>query len=449
MTERSGLSEAEDRLVEFLARQRWFAGTPESVAVVAEEELVAGRPGLLRVEVEAAGQTWQLLVGLREPDDHPDFLRGRDDLIIGEIVVAGDKVLAYEAVADADLALALLALATGGEEQAQMVRPVGVEQSNSSLIFDDRLIFKIYRRLHVGPSIDAEMMWGLADCGFNHVPDPIAVWTRGDGTHLGFVQQFLAGGSDGWQLALTSLRDFYAADVDPGEAGGDFASEAHRIGVMTARMHVASANAFGLVDADPAAWAASMRRDQERFAGEPWVESAAGAADRLAELDDAGRAVRVHGDYHLGQVIRTDVGWFVLDFEGEPSRPPDDRRRPASPLKDVAGMLRSFHYAAHVALADREVEERVNLEPRGDEWEERNRDAFLDGYMSVTDVHDLLPSDPRALRAAIAAFEVEKAVYEVGYERDHRPDWEAIPRAAITRAADTDGDAGGAGAGAG
>jgi trehalose synthase-fused probable maltokinase len=202
---------------------------------------------------------------------------------------------------------------------------------------------------------------------------------------------------------------------------------------MTARMHVASANAFGLQEGDAAAWAGSMRRDLKRFAGEAWAEAAAVAADRLAAAGDAGRAVRVHGDYHLGQVIRTDTGWYVLDFEGEPARPPVERRRLLSPMKDVAGMLRSLQYAAQVGLGDREAEERTGLQPLADAWEKRNREAFLEGYYEVTDVHDLLPQDEHARRALLTGFEVEKAVYEVGYERDHRPDWEHIPRAAIDR----------------
>lgn len=422
------------QLVDFLGRQRWFAGTPRRVEVVSEEVLVSGRPGLVRVEVEANGDTWQLLVGLREPDDHPDFLRGRDDLVIGDVVADGDKALAYEAVADGELALALLTVATDGAESAAMVRPVGVEQSNSSLIYDDRLIFKIYRRLHRGPNLDAEMTSALADTGFNHVPDPVAVWSRDDGTHLGFVQQYLAGGSEGWLLALTSLRDLYAADVDPAEAGGDFAADAHRIGQMTARMHVAAANAFGQEEGEPAAWADSMRADQQRYQGEDWTAAAGAVADRLAAVTDPGRAVRVHGDYHLGQVIRTEGGWYVLDFEGEPNRPPEQRRRMVSPLKDVAGMLRSFHYAAYVGLADRDADEQEALEARAEQWEQRNRAAFLEGYLEVADVHDLIPADDQTLRTVIAAFEVEKAVYEVGYERDYRPDWERIPRAAILRA---------------
>lgn len=424
------------KLAEFLAHQRWFSGDASAAeaTIAGVEMLVDGRPGLLRVDVTAAGHRYQLLVGVRPPGDAPDFLHGRDDLIIGEARLDGRKVLAYEAVADAPLALALLTIATGGEEHAGRVRPVGVEQSNSSLIYDDRLIFKIYRRLHPGPNLDAEMTAALADAGFNHVPDPVAVWATPEGTHLGFVQQFLAGGSEGWSLALTSLRDLYAADVDPRAAGGDFGAEAHRIGQMTARMHLAAAKAFGDDDPDPAAWAAAMQTDSSRFEGEAWVDEAAAVFDRLAALTDAGRAVRVHGDYHLGQVIRTDAGWFVLDFEGEPARPPEQRRRPSSPLKDVAGLLRSLHYATQVALADRELDQRGALELRAEEWEQRNRDAFLDGYLAESGIDALLPTDPNHLRDALAAFELEKAVYELGYERDHRPDWEPIPRAAITRA---------------
>jgi maltokinase len=138
----------------------------------------------------------------------------------------------------------------------------------------------------------------------------------------------------------------------------------------------------------------------------------------------------VHGDYHLGQVLRTDAGWYVLDFEGEPARPLEERRRPTSALKDVAGMLRSFHYASAVARTERDAEE---LDELAAAWEERNREAFLRGYLRAAGPGGVLPPDPDCVGAVMAAFELEKAVYELGYERAYRPDWEAIPLAALRR----------------
>jgi maltokinase len=153
---------------------------------------------------------------------------------------------------------------------------------------------------------------------------------------------------------------------------------------------------------------------------------------RLREVDDPGLAVRIHGDYHLGQVLRTDSGWFVLDFEGEPARPLAERQMRSSPLQDVAGMLRSFRYAAAVALAERDERDHAELAPLAESWGERNRKAFLDGYLSAEGVQALLPAGA-AQDTILAAFELDKAVYEVLYEQAYRPDWVHIPRQAVRR----------------
>jgi len=149
----------------------------------------------------------------------------------------------------------------------------------------------------------------------------------------------------------------------------------------------------------------------------------------MRDVSNPGPATRIHGDYHLGQVMRTDEGWYILDFEGEPDRSLDDRRRAASPLRDVAGMLRSFHYASLVALADRDEIGLVEA------WEERNRCAFLDGYTIEADDGGLLPPDRSSVETILRGFELEKAVYELNYEEAHRPEWARIPKAALRRLA--------------
>jgi maltokinase len=131
--------------------------------------------------------------------------------------------------------------------------------------------------------------------------------------------------------------------------------------------------------------------------------------------------------------MRTDLGWYILDFEGEPARPLEERRRPSSPYKDVAGMLRSFDYAAQVALRERGEDERDGLREAGEAWEERNRNAFLAGYEATKGIDELLPADPDQRERRLRFYELEKARYEQAYERAHRPDWEDIPRAAIAR----------------
>ena len=418
-----------------LPRQRWYAGTeaPGSLTVVSSDVLTPAWPAVVSMVVRADDQLYQLAVGLRPASEEaPEFLHGHEYATFGEVKTEDGPAIAYDALIDHDLTLVLLDVVSEGTEKAAFVRPVTAEQSNSSIVFEDRLILKVFRRLHEGANPDAEVTLALDDVGFNHIAAPIAVW-RSDGMDKAILQPFLAGGVEGWALALTSIRDLYASPGDPAAAGGDFAAESGRVGEMTARMHVALGEAFDVTDADPDAWTDAMRRQVESVgAGDAWRGPAA-ALCTLEDVADLGRAIRVHGDYHLGQVMRTDVGWFVLDFEGEPARPLEDRRRPSSPLKDVAGMMRSFHYATQVVLAERDEAEREGLDPLAVAWEERNRDAFLERYRQTKGIEELVPSDDASFDRLLTAFELEKAVYEVAYERAHRPDWVTIPERAVGR----------------
>jgi maltokinase len=346
---------------------------------------------------------------------------------------------------DPELGLVLLDLVSGGKCSAEQVRAPGVEQSNSSLIYDDQLMLKVFRRLQPGPNPEIEVTGSLAAVGFTNVPAPLATrsWKDFD---LAVLQPFLAGGTEGWAMALTSLRDLFGVQdtqpvplvtdveagpppaADPGQAGGDFSGEADRLGATTAEMHLAMAEAFGRVPADAREWGDVIASQLAESALPPeYLPGAEAIVQRLRAVSDPGSAIRVHGDYHLGQVMRTDTGWFVLDFEGEPVRPVDDRRRPSSPLRDVAGMLRSFHYASMVALAERDE---IDL---AESWEERNRSSFLDGYLGEARENGLLPQDPDSFDAVLRAFELEKAVYELNYEETYRPHWAGIPRAALRR----------------
>jgi maltokinase len=419
-------------LPEHLAGQRWYAGPAGAeVTLVAERELPCGERAARWLVVDAGGGRYQLLLGERPADSDLSFLHGSHGLVG---VVDGTAV--YDAVLDPELGLGLLVLATDGAEQAFHVRPVGAEQSNTSLVYDDRLILKLFRRLHAGPNPEVEVPRALAEAGFAHVAAPVSVW-REDPYDLAVTQQFLAGAAEGWSLALTSLRDFYGSDTAaPEECGGDFAGEARRLGEVTAEMHLKLAATFGAHDPDAAAWQREMVSQLEAVAGrDPWAPQ---ARERLAATG-SGKAIRVHGDLHLGQVVRTDHGWFVLDFEGEPARDLDARAALLSPLKDVAGMVRSFHYAAQVVLAERPEDDRKPLEAKADAWELRNREAYLRGYLSFEGVLDLLPATEEARHAELDAWELDKAVYELAYERSHRPGWESIPLSAVERLLARDG----------
>lgn len=439
----------------WVARQRWAVraeGDNADVGLRVEhaEVLVEAGPQTPRVlwylarpdAADAPGGEvlYQALVAVRPAEEALD-VGDRDTL--GYCDTDEGKLFAYDALVDPEAARAWAAYMGLEGTDEMTVRPVGAEQSNSSVVLGDkthgdRVILKLYRRVRPGSNPDVEVPAGLDRVGFNHLAAPLAAWRRGE-YDLAVAQEYLAGGVEGWALALASLRDLYAGqEPDPGRAGGDFSSEARRIGEMTARLHVALAEAFGMHPQAVDSWigvttaqADALGLDAKTRRG---VDAVIARTRRLAETGVIGPAIRVHGDYHLGQVMRTDSGWYVLDFEGEPERTLEERRRPWPALKDVAGMLRSFDYAAGAGLAERVPSEREDLRGRARSWDEANRAAFLGGYRSVDGIAALMPEGDVAGKATaelMAYFELDKALYELAYERGHRPDWEWIPRSAI------------------
>jgi maltokinase len=292
-------------------------------------------------------------------------------------------------------------------------RLLDAEQSNSSIVYGDAFILKVFRRIQSGVNPDLEVPWALARQGCTRVPAPVA-WIRTtvpDAT-LGVLQPFLPGASDGWTLALRALATH-----------GDFTAEAYELGRATAEVHLALGTAFsGRTPGGNGPVAAAMAERLSVAAHcvpvlQPYVPRLRTAYETFA-MCCAGRPVqRIHGDLHLGQVLRAGREWFVIDFEGEPSRPLGERRSAQSPVRDVAGMLRSFDYAARTQR------------PWRPEWAERCREAYCTGYA------DGAGWDPRAEPALLRAYETDRAVYEVVYEARHRPDWLPVPMAAIRRLA--------------
>jgi maltokinase len=433
-------------LAAHIERQRW-SGAPEGGIVEAKPawlEVVSDDPLLAWMVVEAtlangAEQRYQLFLGGRPGHPWPDFLEGKDRELLAVLPDGeGDDVVFYDALIDPDLAIAVLHLVSP-ESEVEVRRPIVLEHSNSSVVFDERSILKILRKVESGPNPDVEIPRVLADRGFENVLPPIAELRRDD-TDLAVLRDFLVGATEGWQIARASIRDLLASRLPPEDSGADFAPDAARLGSVIAELHLAMADAWGSATGAPADWVDMMAAGLDEVVGAIHggaaealdVEAVRARFDDARRLDDAGADIRIHGDLHLAQVIQIDGGWLVLDFEGEPARRRDDRFTHSSPLRDVAGMLRSLHYAAATGLAewDQGDDELASLL---EAWEQRNRDAFLTAYLGEDGIEALLPADPTSRTALLTAFELDKAVYELGYEIGHRPDLVSIPLAGIDR----------------
>ncbi|MGV9421641.1 maltokinase N-terminal cap-like domain-containing protein [Streptomyces sp. NPDC003674] len=445
------LTSLDPLLREWLPRQRWFAGKGRPVTgftQVAVTELLPpdGRLGLyhllLRVHQPSVlgapphpGDCYQLLIGVREalPPRLAPALIGH----VEEGPLAGRTV--YEALYDPRPAEVLLeALRTrarigglrferapGQEIRDGLVpRLMTAEQSNSSVVYGDTFILKLLRRVVPGVNPDLELPLALAREGCARVPAPTAWLLAGPDPEpyvLAVLQPFVSGADDGWELALRELAK-----------GEDFVAEARALGRATAEVHTALARALPavtlghaqlrlLVDGMTERLEAAVRAVPALLPYERGLRSAFEALRDLAAEGHSWTAQRVHGDLHLGQCLRSPSGdWSLIDFEGEPSRPLAERRMPQPPVRDIAGMLRSFDYAAH------------SVNPPAPDWARHCRAAYCSGYAEVTG------RDPRTDPVLLRAYEIDKAVYEVVYEARHRPDWLPVPLAAVRRLATSD-----------
>ncbi len=320
------------------------------------------------------------------------------------------------------------------------------EQSNSSVAFGEDSIMKLFRKVTPGVNPDVEIHEVLTAVGSTHVaalygwvsarmPEPGNA--EGVEVQLAVLQQFLRTATDGWELALASVRNLFSEeDLTADEVGGDFAGESERLGVALAEVHDSLAQALptSTAPAGPMAEAMGRRLDQALEVVPELADHAEGlraAYVRLAEVGEL-EVQRVHGDLHLGQTLRTVRGWKIVDFEGEPAKQLHERREPDTRWRDVAGMLRSFDYAAHVV--ERSWDQGTTTEEqrihRAAEWATRNRKAFLAAYTGVATAGAGLTDDQRSV---LDAYVADKAVYECVYETRNRPGWVGIPLAAIER----------------
>ena len=445
----------EDALASWVTAQRWFSSKLRDVhefrvldliALESEDPVVAiaiaeARFGSGRHEV------YQVPIAVRP------LSSGWDEGVIhtstGHVVydalidTAADAVLARQFAAGATIERPAGCVrfhwnsAVAPPSAVPVTRAMGAEQSNTSVVLDERLALKVFRRIQPGINPELEMLRFLAAQGFTQIAE-LAGWCVYTGelmdATLGVVQRYVGGARDGWEVALDAL---VAEDRS-------FLDRLGELGSVTGAMHATLSSVADDPDFAPeeptvetlSLLIATIDEQIERtFDDLPELPALAAIAGRgeevrdhlqsLAHIGVRGRLIRVHGDYHLGQTVFGPDGWVILDFEGEPARPLLERRRKRSPLRDVAGMLRSFAYAAAAAEFLRGAHV-----PEG--WETEARTRFLDGYMASADPA-ILPIRQASIEKLLAILELERAMYELAYDLNNRPDWVPIAVASISR----------------
>ena len=447
----------EQSLHEWVSEQRWYASKSRAVTGI---EIVEGislheAPTLFIALVQTRFAT-----GAHELYQLPLTLMPTEQASSPDAIARTTEWTAYDAMSEPASLLEVVRRMDGQEEieaaeghflfhrlggaaavpDDATVRPIGAEQSNSSLVIDGQLMLKLFRKLEPGINPEIELLRFLTAHGFEHIA-PLQGWYEYDGqalaATLGVAQEFLPDALDGWDLALEEIVS----------APESFLDKLGRLGAVTAQMHTVLASDAGdpaFAPEEPSQEALSLLTatvdedieriflrlpDDERLA--PIAGRGQDVRERLAsraQIGVSGRAIRTHGDYHLGQTLYTSRGWVIIDFEGEPARPLPERRQKRSPLRDVAGMLRSFAYATSAV-------EILRGQQAPEEFEERARQRFLEAYFETVDP-SLLPPGESAVRNLLSIFELEKAIYELQYELNHRPDWIAIPVAGIARLVD-------------
>lgn len=457
-----------ERLRDQLEQARWFGGKGRSISTLAlvDEAVVEDGPpalvlALVRVTFsDGTAQLYHIPLLLDENEPRDAFSSIERLRVVGDLMAHGHAIKGVSGTFYFGGA-GLDPLAPPGNRS---IRHIGVEQSHTSAVFDEDVIVKFFRRVEFGPNPELELSRLLTHEGFQHIPAQVGeisyegdLESTGEQTEidLGIAQTFIPAAVDGWVYALGQVHALYdqiGLEDSPEEMrllteqrSAPVLEGLEQLGDVTAALHIALSRGEMEPDflpepadaADIERWVheATTRLGELVHSGTPGLSELRPGAERLirnfkAVEGEIGSKTRIHGDYHLGQVLWSRREWLVIDFEGEPARPIPVRRTKQSALRDVAGMLRSFSYAALVPMLERtdeDSEERRRIQPWADMWESLAREHFLNGYTRKSHEGTFLPTDRDLLSLMLDFFELDKALYELGYERGHRPHWIIIP----------------------
>jgi trehalose synthase-fused probable maltokinase len=436
-------------LIDYIRQRRWFASRGLEIAGA---ELVDA------VSLPADDPQWLALVTLRfETGTHELYqllLRTAPHGADGDEITSVDGVVLYESSASPDLARLLVTAPPSGMSLAGHdgtvelrgigprydahdgpIHALGADQSNTSLVAGNSLLVKMYRRLEAGLNPELEMLLFLTERDFPHVPHA-AGWYAYFGEQLratlGMAQRFLPDAVDGWSLGLSEVPTSTDTYVERVERLGSVIGAMHKL-LASDGADDSFAPEYPTPETAALLGATIEEQIDAAFAQLPEFDGGDRIAAHDGELREVvralmppafqGRLIRTHGDLHLGQVLWADDAWWVTDFEGEPDRNIADRRRKMLPLRDVAGMLRSFSYLA--AVLEREGR------PAPDGFASEARARFLQAYRAELADTDLLPPSEGIQDRLLGLFELEKLLYELRYELSHRPDWAALPAAGL------------------
>ncbi|MBN9386642.1 MAG: hypothetical protein J0I20_01200 [Chloroflexi bacterium] len=503
---------------DYFKSKRWFGSKSREIRgyMVRDFELLDAGPdllGLLLLEIEYAEgepELFQLPLAFKPLDKVPPAITILPEGAALVLHTPGGEFWAYDAFSEDPICRALYQNIFDNTEyplqQGKLVfrslpgrldsrnltsiKRISTEQSNTSIIYNNKFILKAFRKLSYGLNPDFEVPYYLSsETSFEYVPrvDGYIEYQPGDKNpvSMGVLQDFIPNEGDGYNVTLDFVRDFYkrlakyrAEKGNPTgdkselaqQLAGDFPEVARRLGVITGEMHNALASPTEqpefkpeqVTKEDTGKWEKAITELIQRVIGsvnrqlpglspelqdllKPVATNEQAYLQMVAGLDSLVQAgvhkTRFHGDYHMGQVLKTGPDFIILDFEGEPARTLEERRSKHSPLKDVAGLLRSFNYAAYAVLFEEwektnDPAERSELEDWAQAWEQVARQSFLEGYTEATGRHNgprFIPADPAIFWQTNKIFELEKAFYELNYEFNNRPTWVPIPAKGLQR----------------